>query len=148
MPRFIYMYMPERGKSEGLEERSGRPDLNWGPRGPKPRALTRLRHAPALDCRQIVGSPQPAVKRSSRGSHVFPLAIWRGYSYPHLPGIPICTLNRQRILSAFGADATILFKLAKRARGTDSPRRSLVEGAGTTVGRNERSAIRLEIRIG
>ena len=117
MPRFIYMYMTERGKSEGLEERSGRPDLNWGPRGPKPRALTRLRYAPALDRRQIVGSPRPAVKRSSREAHVFPLAIGRGYGYPHLPGIPICMLNRQRILSAFGTDATILCKLVTDSRG-------------------------------
>src|SRR5712692_1034793 len=32
--------------SERLDLWSGRPDLNWGPRGPKPRALTRLLYAP------------------------------------------------------------------------------------------------------
>ena len=79
-----------RANSETVVKWSGRPDLNWGPRGPKPRALTRLRHAPAPDCRQIVGSAQPAVKRSGLESHSDPLTILSGSRYPHFPGSPVC----------------------------------------------------------
>ena len=49
----IFAYVMRRGKLIGVsafnpENWSGRTDLNCRPRGPKPRALAKLSHAPLL----------------------------------------------------------------------------------------------------
>ena len=133
MPRFIYMYMPERGKSEGLEERSGRPDLNWGPRGPKPRALTRLRHAPALDCRQIVGSPRPAVKTLESRIPRFSSCYLAWLQLPTPPRNPRLHVESAENIVSFRYRCYYSLQASYRLQGMISPWGWPVERACTTT---------------